>query len=292
MAWACRVVHRCPGRSAAARRSSQPPAQRQRERERVGLLAVHPVQLEPGARPRARAPRRRRGAGRRDPGRRRSRSPASRTSACPAASSASRRRSASWAWRWRAVSDLAEAVAQLAVGAVARDRRLGLAGRALGRDRLEGHRHRPHHARASQQRVHEHRRDVDPWPAADPVRRVQRRRRCGSAPSARARRAATRWPRPGPSRSGSAASSAASSARAYGSNAVRSTRASWPEPSAPSTDDLGRLEALGDALGLLDQRLRRCASRPRSRYAAGSIWTAIRTSCSCAARAVAPISSR
>src|SRR5205085_4475793 len=30
------------------RRSSQPPAQRQREGERVGLLAVHPVQLEPG----------------------------------------------------------------------------------------------------------------------------------------------------------------------------------------------------------------------------------------------------
>src|SRR4051794_10464398 len=58
MACAWRVVKRWPGRCAARMliaapgtaplgRSSQPPAQRQRERERVGLLAVEPVQLQP-----------------------------------------------------------------------------------------------------------------------------------------------------------------------------------------------------------------------------------------------------
>src|SRR5689334_19032179 len=52
MAWAWRVVKRCPGRSALRTlidgpgSSPQTPAQRQREGERVGLLAVEPVQLQ------------------------------------------------------------------------------------------------------------------------------------------------------------------------------------------------------------------------------------------------------
>ena len=69
---------------------------------------------------------------------------------------------------------LAESEPQIVVGPVPCDGGLDLAGRALGRDRLKRHRNRAHGARVGEQRVHEHRRDVDAWPGADPVRGVNR----------------------------------------------------------------------------------------------------------------------
>jgi hypothetical protein len=57
-AWAWRVVARCPGRAALRRLivvswprsgSTQAPAERQRERERVRLTAIHAMELEPRA---------------------------------------------------------------------------------------------------------------------------------------------------------------------------------------------------------------------------------------------------
>ena len=177
---------------------------------------------------------------------------------------------------------LAEAVAQLAVGAVTGDGGLDLARRALGRDRLERDRHRPDHARASEQRVHEHRRDLDARPSADPVRSRARRRRCGSAPSARARRAATRSPRRG--RPGRARQPRAPPARRGRTDRRPSAAPARAGPRAERAEHghLGRLEPLGDPLGLLDQRCRRRLV-PRSRPARASTWTAIRTSCSWAA---------
>ena len=68
---------------------------------------------------------------------------------------------------------LAEAVTQLAVGPIPGDSGLDLAGGALRGERLEGHGYGADRARASEERIHEQRRDLDPRPAADPVGGVQ-----------------------------------------------------------------------------------------------------------------------
>src|SRR5581483_10131314 len=64
---------------------------------------------------------------------------------------------------------LAEAVAKLAVCSVPSDGGLDLAGGALRRERLEGHGHGADRAGASEERIHEQRRDLNPGPTADPI---------------------------------------------------------------------------------------------------------------------------
>ena len=157
---------------------------------------------------------------------------------------------------------LAEAVAQLAIRPVARDRGLDLARRALRRDRLERHRHRAHDARAAEQRVHEHRRDLDARPARRSSRSRGRRRRCGSGPTPRRRRAARRCASASPSRVRSAVSSVGELRAGVGVERGPQRARELTRAERAQHGHLGCAERLGHALGLRDRRL---PARRRSR---------------------------
>ena len=288
MACACRVVQRWPGRSARAHR--RPSAQRQRERERLGLLAVHPVQLEAGSRGVLVDL----GAG------------AAQVVAVPARDRHEPREphlgvaggelglAADGGVLRLALAGglgLAEAVAQLAVGAVAGDGGLDLPGRALGGDRLERDRDRPDRARAPEQRVHEHRRDLDARPAADPEGGVDGAVAAVVLPVlARAER-----PRVGFGEA-VAAGFGGLERRELGAGVRVERGAQRPRELARAERaehrHLGRLEPLRDPLGLLDQRAHRGARARGRRPAVRRSGPRSGPRAPASTRVVVPISSR
>ena len=179
--------------------------------------------------------------------------PASRTSAWPAASSASRRTVASWAWRWRAVSawpkrwrSSRSARSRVTAASTSRVERSGAIGsNVTATVRTD--------VRAPEQRVHEHRRDVDARPPADPERGVDGAVAAVVLPVlARAER-----PRVGLGET-VAAGLGRLDGRELGAGVGIERRPQGPRelpgPERAEHGHLGGLEPLRDPLGLLDQR--------------------------------------